>query len=955
MKTKGKSFAWREITLAILFALIGISQTFSQKSQKPNVLLIYVDDMAAVAGTYGGPAITPNMDKFAKEGIRFDNAYCNVPICTASRTSILTGVRPETSKLFGIEHDFKKVLPNNISMPKHFGNNGYHTVTMGKVADDRGGQWNNQWDDFHFGYRISSSRATNKLDELNKRNDPWFLAVGFSEPHCEWNPSKSSLGKYNVNNIQLRGPGRKLNKGYQTRCYGFPERENQGITMSNAQARDVTMRYYADITDVDKKVGDVLQKARNLKLYDNTIIVVWSGDHGFQLGENGLWGKWVNYRASTKIPLMMHVPGVTTPNTSTNRLVETVDMYQTLSDLAGLPAPKTNLEGHSFAPVLSDPNIPWKKAVYSYDISGNKRAVKTEQYDYIMDNKGKGLELYDMIADPFETKNIISSKSGVASQMKALYDGGWKKALPDGQNNGNKITNLQAPSSVSQGQTVSVSVNYEASATRDIVVMFQLDTAPWTLYEQARASVNAGKGTKSINISIPADVALANGAYQFQSFLVAPGGNWAARLDNQRKSDVSVTGGTTPNPTTDGGTVASTTNQTAIATTTGDGIADLVQFKNTSKASASYRYLITDEDGNILTTETSSHDFEGASVGICKVYGISYQGNLSVGGKNVKSGGLATGAFDVSSNSIVVTRKAQTTTPPSGGPDGYTYATDEGGTVNVSGTVNIAYGANGKFEFLKNVSSNTPCNNATFGDPIPGVKKACYIQQVSTTNPNPTPPTSGNCSFGTPTSGGLASLDRASYTNIFVLGDGPNVSNIRRFRISWDAGSKKLSQFAFNTANGNPSYYVDLRGKIEQKFGGSNPSVKISGSGIGVDGDYWVTKRGNDFVMASKGGKFTIYCSTSSSKPSCTGQKITQQETAITIYPNPAQETLNINGVTTENAVVTISNLLGKVVFTSSLTKGQNSLDVRQLTSGIYFISITQLDSSISNKTFVIK
>ena len=543
MKIKGKSFAWREITLAILFALIGISQTFSQTIQKPNVLLIYVDDMAAVAGTYGGPAITPNMDRFAEEGVRFDNAYCNVPICTASRTSILTGVRPETSKLFGIEHDFKKALPNNVNMPKHFGNNGYHTVTMGKVADNRGGRWNEQWDDFHFGYRIASSRATNKLDELAKRNDPWLLAVGFSEPHCEWNPSKGSLDKYNVNNIELRGPGRRLNKGYQTECYGFPGQAAQGITMSNAQARDVTMRYYADITDVDKKVGDVLQKARNLKLYDNTIIVVWSGDHGFQLGENGLWGKWVNYRASTRIPLMMHVPGVTTPNTSTDRLVETVDMYQTLSDLAGLPAPKTNLEGHSFAPVLADPNIPWKKAVYSYDISGNKRAVKTEQYDYIMDNKGKGLELYDMIADPFETNNIINSKPAVASQMKALYDGGWENALPDGQNNRNELNNLQAPSSVSQGQTVSLAVDYETSTTREIVVMFQRDTAPWTLYEQVRTTVDAGKGTKSIDIAIPADVAVANDSYQFQLFLTTPGGGWDDRLANTQIRDVNVTDG----------------------------------------------------------------------------------------------------------------------------------------------------------------------------------------------------------------------------------------------------------------------------------------------------------------------------------------------------------------------------------------------------------------------------
>ena len=399
----------------------------------------------------------------------------------------------------------------------------------------------------------------------------------------------------------------------------------------------------------------------------------------------------------------------------------------------------------------------------------------------------------------------------------------------------NKVNSVQAPSSVKQGETVSVDVNYEAAANSEIVVLFQLDAAPWTSYKEARTTVNAGKGTKSINVAIPSNTPVANDAYQFQVFLTSPGGNWASRLANLRKNDVNVTkgGGTTPPPP-----------------------------------------------------------------------------------------------------------------PPSGGPDGYTFATDEGGTVNVSGTVNIAYGANGQFEIVKNVSSNRACNNATFGDPIPGVKKACYIQQVSTTNPNPTPPTTGNCSFGAPTSASLPSLDKADYSNIYVLGDGPNLSNLKRFRISWNAGTKKVTQFAFNTRNGNPDYYVDLRGNIEQNFGSGNPSVSISGSGLGIDGDYWVTKNGNNFAMVSKGRNFTIYCSTSSSSPSCTGQKASEEKIAITLYPNPANDQITISGIEKVKQVV-IYDMLGKRVKSLNNTDGINNqqISVSDLPSGMYFVRAVNFET----------
>jgi len=397
-----------------------------EAQDKPNILLIYADDLAPLLGCYGHTQVkSPEIDAFAKEAVLFEEVHCQVAICTASRTSILTGVRPSTSGLYGLNHDFKRTLPGNISMPKHFSNHGYKTIAMGKIADPRGGDWSDQWDDFHRGSRIESSIATDKLKQLATESKPWFLAVGFSEPHCPWNPSTESRALYNVSEIELQGPGRSRPTDYRRDCYG----ENKSV-ISDYEAQETTMRYYATVTDLDKKVGAVLQAARDLGMFSNTIIVFWSGDHGFHLGENYHWGKWENYRASTWVPLIMRVPGRGKPGARVTGLVETIDMYQTLMDLTGLPDPDCELEGYSFAPLLDKPDQPWKIAVFSHDISGERRAVKTKRYDYIKDENGDNKELFDMIKDPKETTNIAKNNSDIIKRMEEVYSAGWEKAIP---------------------------------------------------------------------------------------------------------------------------------------------------------------------------------------------------------------------------------------------------------------------------------------------------------------------------------------------------------------------------------------------------------------------------------------------------------------------------------------------------------------------------------------------
>ena len=175
----------------------------------------------------------------------------------------------------------------------------------------------------------------------------------------------------------------------------------------------------------------LLNLVKKIRIPYNTIIVFWCGDHGFHLGENNHWGKWKNYRASTWVPLIMRVPGKGKPGTRVTGLVETIDMYQTLIDLAGLPEPDCELEGYSFAPLLDAPDQPWKTAVFSHDISGDRRAVKTKQYNYIKDENGDNKELYDMIKDPRETTNIAGNNPDKIRKMEELYSAGWKKAIPE--------------------------------------------------------------------------------------------------------------------------------------------------------------------------------------------------------------------------------------------------------------------------------------------------------------------------------------------------------------------------------------------------------------------------------------------------------------------------------------------------------------------------------------------
>jgi iduronate 2-sulfatase len=426
--------------LAVAFVYANVCQA---KQDKPNILMIYADDLAPVLGAYGHPTVkSPNIDALANEGIVFEEMHSNATICSASRNSILTGIRPSTSGLYGLNHDFKAALPDNVSLPRHFSNNGYFTQAMGKVADSRGGDWSDQWEKFQYSYDIPASLPVRALTALKNESRPWLLAVGFGEPHCPWSPSAKSKALYDIDEIVPQGPGRTLSKDYQRICYSA-KRSPLPKTISDEQAKDMTLRYYASVTDLDRKVGKVIQAVKELGFFDNTIIVFWSGDHGLHLGENGLWGKWKAYRADSWVPMIMRVPGRGVAGTRAKGLVETVDMYPTLVDLAGLPQPASELEGYSFAPLLDVPDQPWKKAAFTVDSRNNTRSVKTLRYDYIVDKAGDKKELYDMIADPKETTNIAMARPDIVNAMEKLMNDGWRAALPENPMSGQQTVSKE--------------------------------------------------------------------------------------------------------------------------------------------------------------------------------------------------------------------------------------------------------------------------------------------------------------------------------------------------------------------------------------------------------------------------------------------------------------------------------------------------------------------------------
>ncbi|MBN2019864.1 MAG: sulfatase [Sedimentisphaerales bacterium] len=428
------------------YSMLGKNALFAeQATQKPNVLFIAVDDLRPQLGCYGqNYMITPNIDRLAKNGVVFNRAYCQVPVCGASRASLLTGLRPKPDRFINYDSYAGKDAPGITDLPMYFKQNGYRTVSNGKIyhhKEDNQASWDeiyrpSDFRQYQTKENLESMKKFKKaaayespdvadnvlqggkiadkvildLRQAKKSGRPVFITAGPTKPHLPFIAPKKYWDMYKREDIDLadnpfapkNSPKQALHNWGELRDMytGIPKTG----PVSDELARTLIHGYYACTTYTDAIIGNILDELDKLNMRENTLVVLW-GDHGWQLGEHGLWCKHANFNTSLQAPLIFSAPGVSC-NTKCDALVEFIDIYPTLCELAGLPLP-SHLQGASLVPQLKNPQTPGKNAVFSRYLKGD--SIRTDRHLYTeWSNKGKvqARMLYDHHADPAENINI---------------------------------------------------------------------------------------------------------------------------------------------------------------------------------------------------------------------------------------------------------------------------------------------------------------------------------------------------------------------------------------------------------------------------------------------------------------------------------------------------------------------------------------------------------------------
>jgi iduronate 2-sulfatase len=464
---------FRLIAGLVLLGTAGVSMA----QARPNVLFIAIDDLRNDLGAYGNSgAQTPNLDDFAKAARVFRNHYVQVPTCGASRCALLRGRYPSTAAHLGNGGIAQTHAQwGDANLHAWFQRQGYATYALGKITHYPGGRtgrlwaegpeelpgaWTRSWipetpwgapqnimhgtangqprvkgqtrplesfdgPDHAYPDAYVADEAERTLLNLSQSRQPWLLAVGFFKPHLPFAAPKRYLDLHPVQSLPARNPGSEKKPAWPSTWHGSGELHgnytklgSDGEYLFPEVSLAMRQAYAACVSYVDAQVGRVLAALRKHHLDDNTVIVVWS-DHGFLLGEHGIWGKHCLFEKALKSPLMIQYPGMPVSRQSCEAVVETVDIFPTLTDLCNLPVP-TGLDGRSLRPHLENPAAPSARAARSWWSNG-WRTLRDERWRLVVKSDKQGgpssVELYDYLTDPDETRNHAAEQPALVQQM----------------------------------------------------------------------------------------------------------------------------------------------------------------------------------------------------------------------------------------------------------------------------------------------------------------------------------------------------------------------------------------------------------------------------------------------------------------------------------------------------------------------------------------------------------
>lgn len=430
--------------VAILLAVA----TSPAAEKRPNVLFIAIDDLNDWVGHLGGneQAKTPHIDRLAARGVTFQQAHCAAPVCNPSRTALLSGLRPSTTGVYDNGTDWRKVLPDTVTLPLHFRQNGYYVAGAGKIYHEAfrrrtdwsdylersGGDPKPKGDNGGVGgirfapldcedADMADYRSVSYIIEQLKRprEKPFFLACGLYKPHMPWNVPRKYFEMHPLDKIVLPkvldtdlddvpAAGKKM---------AAPEGDHKTMVESG-RWKEAVQAYLAASSFADAMVGRLIEGLDKSPHKDNTIVVLW-GDHGWHLGEKLHWRKFTLWEEATRAPLIFVAPGVTKPSGNCRRTVDFMSVYPTLCELCDLPIPK-HVEGKSVRKLLADPNAPWYEPALTTHGYGN-HALRSEAWRYIQYADGSE-ELYDERKDPHEWTNLAGDEkyNPVTAEFKQM-------------------------------------------------------------------------------------------------------------------------------------------------------------------------------------------------------------------------------------------------------------------------------------------------------------------------------------------------------------------------------------------------------------------------------------------------------------------------------------------------------------------------------------------------------